>query len=212
MLSVCYIAFQRLLQPVGLVFRSPEFKELEVVVPRHELALCAGRSILFRGCKPSCPRPTFCTFLRELSSPRRTLPIVLEELSGMRERSMIMSMPTARLQHRYDHRAGCKSLITPPRCTRESHLSVSNSSSVRHWELDQLPTMGDPTHAQLGTGDRVSVDEVNGVSYTPHLGRPRSARRPHAGRCPHRAVPPLAPFMSRSNFLTSDERSISSAT
>jgi hypothetical protein len=40
-----------------------------------------------------------------LSSRRRTLPIVLEELSGMRERPMIMSMPTtARPQHRYDHR------------------------------------------------------------------------------------------------------------
>src|SRR5438132_2794995 len=48
---------------------------------------------------------TFCTFPRELSSRRRTLPNVLEELSGMRERPMIMSMPTtARPQHRYDHR------------------------------------------------------------------------------------------------------------
>jgi transposase InsO family protein len=33
------------------------------------------------------------------------LPIVLEELSGMRERPMIMSMlTTARPQHRHDHR------------------------------------------------------------------------------------------------------------
>jgi hypothetical protein len=38
-LSVCYVAFQRLLQLVGLVFRSTEFKELEIVVLRHELAL-----------------------------------------------------------------------------------------------------------------------------------------------------------------------------
>jgi hypothetical protein len=40
-----------------------------------------------------------------LSSRRRTLPIVFEEVSGMSERPMIMSMPTtARPQHRYDHR------------------------------------------------------------------------------------------------------------
>jgi hypothetical protein len=40
-----------------------------------------------------------------LSSRRRTLPIVLEELSGMRERPMITSMLTmGRPQHRYDHR------------------------------------------------------------------------------------------------------------
>jgi hypothetical protein len=33
------------------------------------------------------------------------LPIVLEELNGVRERPMIMSMPTtARPPHRYDHR------------------------------------------------------------------------------------------------------------
>src|SRR5947209_17989817 len=46
---------------------------------------------------------TFCTFQRELSSRRSTLPIVLEELSGVRERPMIMSMPTTpRTQQRYD--------------------------------------------------------------------------------------------------------------
>ena len=53
--------------------------------------------------KPKLSRWTFCAFPRELSSPRRTLPIVLKELSGMRERLMIMSMPTtARPQQRYD--------------------------------------------------------------------------------------------------------------
>jgi hypothetical protein len=36
---------------------------------------------------------------------RRTLPIILEELSGVREPPMIMSMPTTgRPQQRYDHR------------------------------------------------------------------------------------------------------------
>ena len=39
MLSVCYVAFQRVLQLVFLLFRSTEFKELEIVVLRHELAV-----------------------------------------------------------------------------------------------------------------------------------------------------------------------------
>jgi len=47
----------------------------------------------------------FCTFPRELSSRRRTLRIALDELSGVWERPMIISMPTtARTQQRYDHR------------------------------------------------------------------------------------------------------------
>jgi hypothetical protein len=37
-------------------------------------------------------------------------------------------------------------------------LSVSNSSSGRHWELDQVPAVRDPTHiVQLGAGDRGSL-------------------------------------------------------
>jgi len=48
---------------------------------------------------------TFCTFVRELSSPRRTLPIVFQELSGVREGPMIIFMlTTARSLQRYDHR------------------------------------------------------------------------------------------------------------
>ena len=39
MLSVCYVAFQGVLQLVCLLFRSPEFKELEIIVLRHELAV-----------------------------------------------------------------------------------------------------------------------------------------------------------------------------
>jgi putative transposase len=38
-LSVLYIGFQRVLQVVFLLFRSTEFKELEIVVLRHELAV-----------------------------------------------------------------------------------------------------------------------------------------------------------------------------
>ena len=39
MLSVCYVPFQRVLQLVLLLFRSTEFKELEIVVLWHELAV-----------------------------------------------------------------------------------------------------------------------------------------------------------------------------
>ena len=39
LLSVCYVALQRVLQLVGLRFRSCEFKDLEIVVLRHELAV-----------------------------------------------------------------------------------------------------------------------------------------------------------------------------
>ena len=39
-------------------------------------------------------------------------------------------------------------------------LSVSNSLSGRHWELDQVPAVGDPTDiVQLGTGHRVAASE-----------------------------------------------------
>ena len=39
LLSVCYGAIQRILQLVSLRFRSTEFKELEIIVLRHELAV-----------------------------------------------------------------------------------------------------------------------------------------------------------------------------
>ena len=77
MLSVCYIAFQRLLQPVGLVFRSRSSRSLRLSCPATSWLCCAGRSILFLRLQAELSRRTFCTFLRELSSPRRTLPIVL---------------------------------------------------------------------------------------------------------------------------------------
>jgi hypothetical protein len=38
-LSVCYVVLQRVLQFVALLFRSTAFKELEIVVLRHELAV-----------------------------------------------------------------------------------------------------------------------------------------------------------------------------
>ena len=48
-----------------------------------------------------------------------------------------------------------ESLDWPP-----MNLSVSNSSSGRHWELDQVPAVGDPTHiVQIGRDHRVPTAE-----------------------------------------------------
>ena len=42
----------------------------------------------------------------------------------------------------------------------DKHLSVSNSLSGRHWELDQVPAVGDPTDiVQFGTGHHVAAGE-----------------------------------------------------
>ena len=42
----------------------------------------------------------------------------------------------------------------------DDRLSVSNSLSGRHWELDQVPAVGDPTDiVQFGTGHRVAAGE-----------------------------------------------------
>ena len=39
-------------------------------------------------------------------------------------------------------------------------VSVSNSLSGRHWELDQVPAVGDPTDiVQFGTGHHVAAGE-----------------------------------------------------
>jgi putative transposase len=38
-LSFCYVVLRRILQLVALHFRSNEFKDLEIVVLRHELAV-----------------------------------------------------------------------------------------------------------------------------------------------------------------------------
>ena len=44
------------------------------------------------------------------------------------------------------------------------HLSVSNSLSDRHWELDQVLAVGDPTDiVQFGTGHHVPPTKVDGV-------------------------------------------------
>ena len=55
-------------------------------------------------------------------------------------------------------RAVIRFRISLPRTTRR--LSVSNSLSGLHGELDQVPAVGDPTDiVQLGTGHRVAAGE-----------------------------------------------------
>jgi len=61
--SLCYLALRRVLQLASLRFRSEEFKELEIVVLRHELAVLrrqAGRPEL---------RPADRVFLAAASRP-----------------------------------------------------------------------------------------------------------------------------------------------
>jgi hypothetical protein len=39
LVSFCYVLLRRLLQFIAVLVRSKEFKELEIVVLRHELAI-----------------------------------------------------------------------------------------------------------------------------------------------------------------------------
>ena len=82
----------------------------------------------------------------------------------LHESSLARTMPTDRiLTDRCDYdtgrpRAVIRLRISQPRTA--SLLSVSNSLSGRHWELDQVPAVGDLTDiVQLGTGHHVSADE-----------------------------------------------------
>ena len=43
LLSILYVAFHRGLQLILLLFRSTEYKEVEIVVLRHELAVLRRR-------------------------------------------------------------------------------------------------------------------------------------------------------------------------
>ena len=74
-------------------------------VPTTQECVRFWRAAVQPGMRVELPARTFWTFLRELSSRRRTPRILLEELSGLSERPMIIRMTMAsRPQQRYDHR------------------------------------------------------------------------------------------------------------
>src|SRR5215510_1395586 len=53
-IAVCYVALLRVLQLVSLRFRSTDFKELEIVVLRHELVVLLGRRSVRKFARSSC--------------------------------------------------------------------------------------------------------------------------------------------------------------
>jgi hypothetical protein len=55
LLSAWYVVLQRVLQLVVLRLRSREFKELEIVVLRHEMAILRRRT-----CRPSMTTADLC--------------------------------------------------------------------------------------------------------------------------------------------------------
>lgn len=47
LITLCYVVLQRVLQLVALRFRSIEYKELEIVVLRHELAVLGRQDPIY---------------------------------------------------------------------------------------------------------------------------------------------------------------------
>jgi putative transposase len=73
-ISVCYVAIQRTLQLICLLCRSTEFKELEIVVLRHELAVL--RRQISRPAFRSADRLFFAAAGRLLPGVRRSVFLV----------------------------------------------------------------------------------------------------------------------------------------
>jgi hypothetical protein len=44
-LAFCYVVLRRVLQLAALRFRSTDFRDLEIVVLRHELAFCGDEPV-----------------------------------------------------------------------------------------------------------------------------------------------------------------------
>ena len=84
--SVLYIALRRLLQLVALACRSEEFKELEIVVLRHELAILRRR----------VARPA-------LRSADRTLPAAASRLLSRKRWSSLFVTPDTLMRWHRQH-------------------------------------------------------------------------------------------------------------
>ena len=73
LIAICCVAIQRILQLICLLFRSTEFKELEIVVLRHELAVLrrhvgrptfrSGDRVFFATASRLLPRVRWSAFL-----------------------------------------------------------------------------------------------------------------------------------------------------
>src|SRR4051794_33049797 len=91
------------------------------------------------GSQPSCPRAHSAVFRASCRQVGVDTHIVLEDLSGRRNRSMIVAMPTTtRPQQRYDHRL-------PSLVQRTGHVTVATNlgiprSTARGW-LGGTPTI-----------------------------------------------------------------------
>jgi putative transposase len=68
LLSICYVAVRRVVELIVLRFRSGEFRDLEIVVLRHELAVLrrqVGRPSLTTADSRVLPRPIWASFIME---------------------------------------------------------------------------------------------------------------------------------------------------
>jgi len=131
-LIVCYVALQRVLQLVVLRFRSREFKELEIVVLRHELAVLRRRT----------SRPALMTADRLfLAAASRLLPRTIRT-------SFIVTPATLLRWHRRLVRAaGCTAaapVATIRRDVRELILRLAreNSRQGYQWIAGKLKGLG----------------------------------------------------------------------
>ena len=161
MLSVCYVAFRRVLQLVVLLFRSTEFKELEIVVLRHELGLL----------RPQVRRPA-------LRPADRFFPTVASRLLPRVRWASLLVTPTSLLDwHRrlvanrwtYPRRAG-----RPPIGRQVRALIVRLARENPRWGYQRI--VGE----LKGLGMVVSATTVKKVLREHQLG-PATRRGPRGG-------------------------------
>jgi putative transposase len=81
LLSICYVAVRSVLELIVLRFRSREFRDLEIVVLHHELAvlrrqigrpsLTTADRVFLAAASRLLPRPIWASFIVKPASPAR---------------------------------------------------------------------------------------------------------------------------------------------